>query len=293
MSYLNQLPDKGFLSYKILIPDARRHIMETMTGRKLRLQLGIINSLEDYFPPTYQQVENSERVFAVGKSAAYLSSSVRKILFESCWHTDLNNAHMVIAARLWGLDDLLTLIESETSIWPYLIRNLGLKIEDKDNLKTIVYATVYGMKKGGIRKKIIDTLGKQHVKTIMNNMIIVELLDAREIAMEKIRENGGITDAYGKFHSLNSVNYPAEKAIRTLLSREVGSYEFRVMAPAAKIAEDSKGRIRIPLWLHDGIYVAFRDAHRAKSYKQQIRDAVQAEASKLNLPLILADVLKS
>ena len=287
--YLNQLPAEGFLPYKNLIPDARRHIIKTMTGRKLKLQLGIINSLEDYFPPTYQQVENSERVFAVGKSAAYLSSSVRNILFASCWKADLNNAHLVIASHLWGLKDILNLIEKEKSIWPYLVHSMNLKIEDKQKLKTIVYATVYGMKKGGIRKTIIDTLGKEHVKSVMQNEIIFTLLDARETAIEKIKQNNGIRDAYNNFHDLNSVNRKPEDAIRTLLSREIGSYEFRVMAPAAKIAEQSGGRVRIPLWLHDGVYVSFRDASRAESYKKQIKHAVHSEAKRLGLPLILGD----
>ena len=51
-----------------------------------------------------------------------------------------------------------------------------------------------------------------------------------------------------------------KRHVRTILSREVGSYEFRVMAPRRRnnsMAETGKRGYHF--WLHDGIYVSVLD----------------------------------
>ena len=140
-AYLNNLSPRGFYKFAENIPLARAHVLSPqskMSERKQKHQLNILNALDSYFPPMYQQVENSERLFAVGNSAMYLSKSVREILFSSCWKADLSNAHLVIAARLWGLDNLLEIIEREKKIWPYLLSSLQLEPEKKDDVKKII-----------------------------------------------------------------------------------------------------------------------------------------------------------
>ncbi|GAA4003224.1 hypothetical protein GCM10022631_12600 [Deinococcus rubellus] len=269
-------------------------------------QLRILSSLSTFFPPTYKQVRNSERLFTVGDSAAYLSSDVRDILFSGTWSADLSNAHLVIAARLWGLDDLLNLIEEEGSIWPHLMGELQLPIEKKPELKKVIYATVYGKPVTQLKGQITRDLGKEVTGRYMALPMTATLLEGRERHMEGIRTCGGITDAYGNFYDLDSTGIKArkgrkgqeprkvegekavgERAVRTLLSHEVGSYEFRVMSAAADVIHGSNGQAWIPLWLHDGIYVKFRDTGRVESWKLKITEAVSLEAAKHRMPLKL------
>lgn len=291
-AYLNKLSPRGFQKFAENLPEAREYVLSPqskMSERKQKHQLNILNSLDSYFPPTYQQVKNSERLFAIGNSAMYLSKPVREILFKSCWKADLSNAHLVIAARLWGLDDLLTRIERVGKIWPSLLSSLQLEPEKKDDVKKIIYSAVYGMSEKGLKYQIKEKLGKEIVKKFLEHEVVAPLLNAREVVMDDIRANGGIIDAYGKWHYLEDVQSEEEKAVRTLLSRQIGSYEFRVMSKAAKVARESESRIRIPLWLHDGIYVSFQHSSTVKSCKNLIRQALYEEAKSLNLPLLLED----
>jgi len=253
-------------------------------------QLRILSSLSTFFPPTYKQVGNSERLFTMGDSAAYLSSDIRDILFSGTWSADLSNAHLVIAARLWGLDNLLALIEEKKKIWPYLLQELQLPETKKEKaaLKTAIYATVYGKPVPQLKGQITRELGKEVTALYMELPMTATLLNGRDRHMDGIRACGGITDAYGKFHTLTDTGEEGEKAVRTLLSREVGSYEFKVMSAAAEVIHGSKGQAWIPLWLHDGIYVKFRDDKRAEGWQREITEAVSLEAAthKMSLKLV-------
>ena len=145
------------------------------------------------------------------------------------------------------------------------------------------------MSKKGLKHQIKEKLGEEIVKKFLKHEVIAPLLDAREIVIDNIKVNGGIFDAYGKWHCIGDVKSKEKKAIRTLLSRQVGSYEFRVMSKAATVARESEGHIRIPPWLHDGIYVKFQHSSTVESCKNLIRQAVHEEAKRLNLPLLLDD----
>ncbi|WP_146202835.1 hypothetical protein [Deinococcus irradiatisoli] len=268
---LNQIPAKSFAPFAKRLPEAQAHVQAEMSGDKRIGQLRILSSVSTFFPPTYKQVRNSERLFPVGDSVAYLSSDVRKILFSGTWSADLSNAHLVIAARLWGLDNLLGVIEETGSIWPYLLQKLQLPEEKKDEVKTAIYATVYGKPEAQLKGQITRELGKEVTDRYMALPMTATLLEGRERHMAGIRTCGGITDAYGNFCSLADTGKDDEDAaLRTILSREVGSYEFRVMAAAAEVIHGSSGQAWIPLWLHDGIYVKFRDEKRAEGWQGKI-----------------------
>ncbi|TSA87781.1 hypothetical protein FNU79_00535 [Deinococcus detaillensis] len=284
---LNRQPPKSFAPFVKRLTQACEYVSTTMSGDKRTGQLRILSTLSTFFPPTYKQVRNSERLFTVGDSAAYLSSDVRDILFSGTWSADLSNAHLVIAARLWGLDDLLNLIEEKGSIWPYLMCELQLPIEKKPELKKVIYATVYGKPVPQLKGQITRELGREFTERYMLLPMTATLLEGREQHMDGIRSNGGITDAYGKFHALTDTGEKGESAVRTILSREVGSYEFKVMSAAAEIIRGSNGQVWIPLWLHDGIYVKFRDAARVENWKLKITEAVALESSKYGMPLKL------
>ena len=296
---LNQPPPKSFAPFAKRLPQAQSFVQAEMSAAKMKGdkrgvekwtgQLRILSSLSTFFPPTYKQVGNSERLFTVGDSAAYLSSDVRDILFSGTWSADLSNAHLVIAARLWGLDELLKLIEEKKKIWPYLLQELQLPETKKEKaaLKTAIYATVYGKPVPQLKGQITRELGKEVTERYMALPMTATLLEGRDSHMNGIRLRGGITDAYGKFHTLTDTGEEGEDAIRTLLSREVGSYEFRVMAAAADVIHGSNGQAWIPLWLHDGIYVKFRDEKRAEGWQRKITQAVSLEAWRYKMPLNL------
>ena len=322
---LNSLPSNAFADYSKNIQRARKYVLSNMVGLKRNHQLRILNELQVYFAPAYRQVPNSERLFPIGNSAVYLTRKVRAILFDtrcptgtccmtriSCengncrkaatiWKADLSNAHLVIAARLWGLEGILSLLKREKSIWPYLLRELQLTLDAKDDLKEIIYATVYGMHETNVKGMITREFGREVTDRYFRLELIAQLFAAREIHMSRIKNDGFICDAFGKKHFLSDVSrgspLPEEekgaedKAVRTLVSHEVGSYELRVMAAASKIVKDAGREVVIILWLHDGIYVKFKDTRKSRmdTWKKRIKHAVEAEARALNLPLILVD----
>ena len=176
-----------------------------MSGDKRTGQLRILSSLSTFFPPTYKDVGNSERLFTVGDSAAYLSSDVRDILFSGTWSADLSNAHLVIAARLWGLDDLLGVIEEKGSIWPYLMTELQLPTEKKPELKTAIYATVYGKPVPSTEGCKLPANSGKEVTALLHRTADDGDASSEEgsAIWTSIRSScGGITDAYGQFRAL-------------------------------------------------------------------------------------------
>jgi hypothetical protein len=104
--YLNATPSNAYTQFARNIGEAREYVLSNLVGKTREHQLRILKELEVYFPPAYRQVDNSERLYTLGYSAVYLKKKVREILFDTCWKADLSNAHLVIAAHLWGLIDL-------------------------------------------------------------------------------------------------------------------------------------------------------------------------------------------
>ena len=159
--YLNATPSNIYSKFAKNINKAKEYVLSNLTGKTRVHQLRILKELEVYFPPAYKQVDNSERLYTLGYSAVYLKKKVREILFDTCWKADLSNAHLVIAARLWGLQDVLALLEREGKIWPYLLRELLLPNSAKKALKTSIYSAVYGMPIAKVKAAVTKRLTKR------------------------------------------------------------------------------------------------------------------------------------
>jgi hypothetical protein len=176
-------------------------------------------------------------------------------------------------------------------VWPYLLRELELPDSAKPVLKTSLYSAIYGMPVPQVKAAISKKLGREVTARYFKLPLMSQLVEGRECRLQQMQEQGFMLDAFGKRHSVK-VEKEAKKqakALRTLLSHEIGSYEVRVMTAATRVIEESEGAARLVLWLHDGIYVKFRDSKRANLWKSRIREAVEEEAQKLNLPLRFVD----
>ncbi|WP_157463763.1 hypothetical protein [Deinococcus pimensis] len=300
LQYLQSIPSNVFRQFYNNLHEARHFVLEHYAPKpemseadrrrmdqKQQGQLLAICALEDYFSvaPIYQQARNTERIYTQRYSLANLTAEVREIILRGTVSLDLNNAHLSIAAAIWDLPDLVRILDVQGSIWPSLLEDFGLSEEDKSKLKSLIYAVVYGMERRYLKALATRTFSRAFRDLFFEHSMISRLLDARDHQMERIRRDGGIRDAYGIFHSLSDVTKRGKDdtaaRVRTLLSREVSSYEVMIMSAATELAKDKRD-FRIVLWLHDGIYVHFSD--KQEYWEARLRKAVNERAVALGIP---------
>lgn len=296
LRYLRGLPENGYARFEKRLPQARKFVLDTFPSRMPSEQrrrdsvLRVLNALQVHFPPLYKQVENTERLYTVGDALSNLPSAVRSVVLEGTTAYDLNNAQLAIAAQLWEVPDLLRLLHEQGSIWPTLYRDLGLSPEHKPQLKPILYATLYGMEVRHLKALLTQAFGREVRDRYLQGALSAALLDARERRMARMREVGGMTDAFGQFFSClpsgqNVEMYrptapEAQAVVRNLLAREAQSYEFRIMAAAAELAATTD-KFRIVLWLHDGIYVRYSDETQRRRWQTRLLEAVNTTLSEV------------
>ena len=132
--------------------------------------------------PFYQDVLRSPRVYTTGPSTSQLSSNVRDELFTTALHFDLVAAQLAIIAKLWHLPTIEALLQDHLtigSIWPTVLRLVGLDAGDKDGFKRVVYATAYGMTRRGLygmAQRWLNLDGSQ-VQRLMRTPFMQELLE--------------------------------------------------------------------------------------------------------------------
>ncbi|WP_155864554.1 hypothetical protein [Deinococcus ficus] len=294
LRYLRSVRPHIYAQYGRRVPQARQFVLTQYASHPgdsaarqehLRLkregQLRLLNALQWSFPPHYKQVENTERIYTAGASVANVTREVRKILFHNTVSYDLRNAHLAIAAKLWGLTSLTALLEREGSIWPHLLAELDLDAAHKDALKPILYSTVYGMAQPALKAQITRTFDKQVTQKYFSTSLSGAIVEARNERMQRISDDGGIQDAFGQVHPLavqkDLPRGTQKRQVRSLLSREVSSYEVKVMLSAVDVATRTD-KFRIVLWLHDGILVRYTDRTQQARWDHQLRAAVDAAA---------------
>jgi len=90
--------------------------------------------------------QDNYRIFARGQTLASISSEDRRAitLFQDGFvELDLASAHLAISHKLFGGQELETLLRGG-QVWATLLAAAGMRPEDKDLLKPVVYAMLYG-----------------------------------------------------------------------------------------------------------------------------------------------------
>ncbi|AFZ69532.1 hypothetical protein Deipe_4165 (plasmid) [Deinococcus peraridilitoris DSM 19664] len=276
--YLNGVSPRVYAPHRERL-DAAYGVCLTLPATKVDANLRILRSLPWQFEPTYQQVRKSPRIYTIGSSLALCSGVVRRCLLHDAAQYDLENAQPAVVACLWDIPDIHALLREHGSIWPLLLRQAGLSDEHKPSVKICVYAAVFGRTRWMLRQVLAKDIGEERAERLLASPVFQSLLDARDRRMKAIKRDGGMRDAFGRFHPLE----PQSRNIRTLLAYEAQSYEVKLMWPIFDLARRTDD-YSIVLWLHDGFYVRSHDRSKFTRQMRRLLGAVERQAQELNIP---------
>ena len=288
-----------------IIGDKRRHSEGKPRQRR------ILNCIVADPKPSYHPVNNSYRLFSSGLTL--VDRRVRQALTPAWLELDLRAAHAAIASVLWDIFPLWEKLNNGVSLWGYLLDYLGVRSNlwprVKPCVKTAFYAMLYGMEKNAIDrvfwknlvrefKQEIEQGGKRPYipNRLVDNDLIQEILQAREVEMERVATNGGTLTPFGRL-ALED-DWHAEdgddigKTLRRHLSHVASTYELRLMAPVFEVAASRADHdVTVMLYQFDGISADIRPSRQGRVIAAMQR-AVQGVADRYGMPtnLELADM---
>jgi hypothetical protein len=278
----------------------KRRSKAERTRRYRQSLLRSIRAIQDLPQPFYRPSSKgrTDRIFGLNASILDLPSEIRHTMTEGAgWvELDLTSAHLAIAAALWNLPGIRSLLESGASVWDHLIAGISTDVRPgshrykdlKAVLKTATYSAVFGMKTSSLRRKITCEMQLAGYKfkgaAITALPVFQELLVARTMIYAKIKTSGIQPAPTG---IVIDPTRPPEKQMATLAQ----SYEAILMQPilqyeetefAAARAEGRQPAFRVMLWQHDGCSLRF-DKSRVRHTKG-MQAAVASVATKYDIP---------
>lgn len=299
---LNALPANGFRDLarqadKVLSGTAQ--IQDPAERVHVQLTLGAV---AEQPVPLWRPCGRSARLRSVGSSFAHLPSELRQELGEGRMvEFDLSACQLAVCARLWGVPEVLDLLESGGSFWLVLLRDLSLPAEAKGGLKRGTYAVCFG----GSAKKVTEILKEelgpvlgeetagQVARAYLAHRLVRALLKSRKRQLAQIRQDGGGVTVDGlplKVRKSESKRLPdgrwvtAKRGRRPhqVLAALAQAAEQHITSAAYELAAQHRDELRIMCDLADGFSVQFkRDADR---WERRLVEAVDARALELGIP---------
>jgi hypothetical protein len=218
--------------------------------------------------PYFVPVAKTSRVYPIGPSLLQLPRGLRKELVHSLgWRVlDLRHAQLAIIAKIWNVPVLQNYLESDRSFWTDQLSHLGLDEAQKPLLKNALYALIFGEGDRNAKERFRTTLGPRGsriYKRWRSDPLIAALHEARTVEMHRVAAAGFAIDAYGRKWTVptwTSENdrgqaFPASE-VRSVLATVAQSFELYLLAPILDIVEREDGRLRLMVWLHDGLTVS-------------------------------------
>jgi hypothetical protein len=247
-----------------------------------------LRSIEHDFQPIYgpartttRQV-NTHRLFSQNNGWSFLWRDLTAYIMQDYVTVDLKAAHLAIAARDWNIPTLLSIMKDHTkNVWDELKRETG--IDDKNLVKGLTYAVVYGGGEGElirtIRKHNRDLDCSTLRKQFNQSSIVRSLKVGAQVAQIRVKERGGINDAFGAWHPLSE-----DRDAKSLLALRSQSFEMAILLPALDVVRDRDSNVRIVLWMHDGCTIWGRVEKQLERDVKAIQEVVNEEAKKLGIP---------
>jgi hypothetical protein len=221
---------------------------------------------------------------------------------------DLSSAQLAIAASEWGVTEVSSYLRITPKgigedIWASLVDHMGERAqlirqqggEDYEALKGVLkanlYGVVYGQARAGLarfatqaetrsgvtpRADRIQNLLGEPVATLgerfVGHPVVHALLRARGEVMRRVREEGGLADAFG-------VWIPASTSgeVRSALAQAAQASEMKLLIPVIELAK-RKRILHVTLWLHDGFAVKIIDRNERTSVRDKIQRVVSEQA---------------
>lgn len=197
--------------------------------------------------PVYLLTGDTPRLTMDGMSWQNLNGDLRNILLAGSVKLDLVAAQFAINAWLWNEPSILDLAGSD--VWVTLGREIGL--EQKNDLKPLVYGTSYGQTWTTARNYLMEKLALTEsvaAERMRRSSLLSKLFSARDKFAARIKHSGGAKDAFGKWISASD-----DDQVRSCMAQVSQSWEVWLMLPV--LAELMDSEVPILALIHDGLYV--------------------------------------
>lgn len=159
-----------------------------------------------------------------------------------------------------------------------MMEHLALTESAKPALKTALYATIFGMGKRKLIANLSAEIGRKAAIAFFAHPLMLEIFEGRSAAMKRVKEGGGVEDAFGRWIPLRR-----ESPAHALLAIEAQSWELKLMLSIFETVRNVEG-IAILSWLHDGIVVYHRDDERLGRLTERAKKAFDISASAMGFP---------
>ncbi len=299
--YLHDVPASAFEDVKCRLGEARNVVagFEESKRREVRRQF---RAVEARTKPLYRFSNRSVRLKSDGQTLQTIDGDVRAVLLQDYEKLDLSSAQLAVMAAEWGCEKLHTFLSEGRDVWAYLCREVGVPYTkaNKAVLKTGVYSTGYGALKGSTvgnmaleadsyRKRGHDIdVDSDVASRFLEVDLIEEVFEARDRELDRIEEEGGAEDCFGRWMSLRvrAQDPECDNPAPSILAAKNQAVEMWLLEPALRLAEEelekARPNFRIVLNLHDGFAVKH---YRCEDYnRKRLIEAVNERAEDAGVP---------
>lgn len=262
-------------------------------------------TIEADWQPIYgpSRTGNTHRLFSQNNYWSFLQLEVADYLLQDYVTLDLKACHLAVAAREWNIKPLLEIMgDPARNVWDELKAETG--IDSKDLVKELTYAVVYGGGDNETSRIIREFIRRQrqasndtgkrvrltaedheearHIRASFDASPIVNALKVgAQVAQVRIKDRGGIEDAFGFFHKLTD-----DANAKTLLALRSQSLELALLLPVLEVVKfgERDQQCRIVLWMHDGFTIYGRTDKQLERDVAQMQKVVGEEAKRRGIP---------
>lgn len=289
-NYLNKLPSNYFSRLvKSKIATARERVKFLgLSEDAVKMQLGILNSIEHFPMPHYQQSLHGKSVrLYSGSSIGALSRKLRRFFLSDSPEGDLKCAQLAIGSVLFDYPKIYEFLcdpKNNGDIWKVIIPE-WVGPEDfefvKEHVKEATYSVQYTMEWYAVKHILIDKLKPRFgynsnvlCDQVMQSWVFREMFECVNRFVDRLNDGLEVKDAYGRIYRLSEkLNEGA------LMACVAQSYETKILYPAFEyVASKSDGtkkdKVRIILFQFDGFNIWTRDVRSVDYYKEEILKAV-------------------
>jgi hypothetical protein len=309
LAYMNSLPPHRFTKTLDHLPAASAAVESAMIAwhererrrgypaeqleerlkiaERLRLrQYSLLCAVAEQPQPFYKPVAHSARIFPCNESVLSLMRQVRAAMIPDWVGFDLRSAQLAICAVTWGVRPLQSFLESHRSIWDEL--GAGADESLKAACKSGIYALTFGAYQTTVEYEFLkEGRTRAEARRFLQHPLVQAMCEARAAQFETIITDGGAENCFGRWLSpplkWNARCRHWRPNLRSVLAQLAQAWELRLLLPVLNLARTTD-QFRIMLWVHDGVYVDFRDQSRAQFWSRRIIAAVNQEAQKLGIP---------
>ncbi len=272
--FAKQIPDR--------IEEARTYVKHCpdMDGEEKRKQYRILRRIEDCPQPIYRpgQSMRNARLFAFD-SLCDVERNVRRILCRGWHEVDFVSCYPAIAARIWHIERLQTMLERGIDVWNAIATELGVDESERRAKRDIFKRAGCRLLCDGRVDKTNEFLQEHGIPgTVQDSPTLIAIIQAVRRVKRQVRADGGTQTPLGW------IDLPGlkDKPVRAHLSNVLAAYELALIAPCFEVAEQSTD-FSITMAQHDGFSIKLRQEDRLKQVLDRLNEAVKPIAQQYGI----------